>query len=49
MDEIPRYNVIFDMETGDPDDLFTLCFLLAHPKVELRSISITPEQQNKWD
>jgi len=34
--------IIFDMETGDPDDLFTLILLCGHPKVNLLGVSITP-------
>lgn len=34
--------VHFDMETQDPDDVFTLCILATHPKVNLRSVSIFP-------
>lgn len=32
-------NVLFDMETGDPDDLITLLMLLANPDVELSAIT----------
>jgi len=35
-------NVAFDMETSDPDDVFTLCFLAGHPAVKLRAVTITP-------
>ena len=35
-------DLIFDMETGDPDDLFTLMFLTAHPEVRLRAVTIMP-------
>ncbi|HAS45935.1 MAG TPA: nucleoside hydrolase [Microscillaceae bacterium] len=35
-------NVLFDMETGDPDDAVTLCFLIAHPAVSLRAVTVTP-------
>jgi pyrimidine-specific ribonucleoside hydrolase len=30
------------METSDPDDFITLCFLLSHPQVRLRAVIITP-------
>lgn len=32
-------NVLFDMETGDPDDLITLLMLIANPDVQLRGIT----------
>lgn len=35
-------NVLFDMETGDPDDAVTLCFLIAHPHIKLRAVTVTP-------
>ncbi len=35
-------NVIFDMETSDPDDVFTLCFLTSHPAINLCAVTITP-------
>ncbi|MDZ8104373.1 MAG: nucleoside hydrolase [Nostoc sp. DedQUE12a] len=30
------------METRDPDDIFTLCFLLGHPGLTLRAVTINP-------
>ena len=30
------------METGDPDDFFTLLMLLGHPSVDLRAVTISP-------
>lgn len=33
---------ILDMETSDPDDFLTLLFLLGHPQVDLRAVTITP-------
>jgi inosine-uridine nucleoside N-ribohydrolase len=33
---------LFDMETSDPDDVFTLCLLSSHPEVELVGVTITP-------
>ncbi len=35
-------DVLFDMETADPDDFLTLCFLLSHPRVNLRAVTVTP-------
>jgi inosine-uridine nucleoside N-ribohydrolase len=35
-------DVVWDMETGDPDDFITLLWLLGHPKVNLIGITITP-------
>ncbi|MDM8559468.1 nucleoside hydrolase [Candidatus Parabeggiatoa sp. HSG14] len=35
-------NLLFDMETGDPDDVMTLCFLTSHPKIKLRAVTVTP-------
>lgn len=40
-------DVIFDMETSDPDDALTLCLLLDHPKVNLRAVTITPGSQEQ--
>ncbi len=35
-------DIVWDMETGDPDDLFTLLLLLGHPDVNLKAITVTP-------
>ncbi len=35
-------DVVWDMETNDPDDFLTLLLLLGHPQVKLRAITITP-------
>ncbi len=34
--------LVWDMETGDPDDCITLLFLLGHPEVDLKAVTITP-------
>jgi pyrimidine-specific ribonucleoside hydrolase len=34
--------VIYDMESNDPDDAFTLCLLASHPAVKLKAITISP-------
>ena len=33
---------LFDMETGDPDDVLTLLLLIGHPEVDLVGVTITP-------
>ena len=35
-------DVVWDMETGDPDDFLTLLFLIGHPAVNLKAVTITP-------
>jgi len=40
-------DVIFDMETSDPDDALTLCLLADHPSVNLRAVTITPGSQEQ--
>jgi pyrimidine-specific ribonucleoside hydrolase len=35
-------NLLFDMETSDPDDALTLCLLATHPDVALRAVTVTP-------
>jgi hypothetical protein len=37
-----RLDVVWDMETGDPDDFLTLLLLLGHPAVNLVAVTITP-------
>lgn len=38
---------VFDMETGDPDDVLTLLFLASHPMVELRAVTVTPGSEEQ--
>lgn len=35
-------NVIWEMETNDPDDFLTLLFLLGHPAIHLKAVNVTP-------
>jgi pyrimidine-specific ribonucleoside hydrolase len=35
-------DVIWDMETGDPDDYFTLLLLIGHTAVNLKAVTVTP-------
>jgi pyrimidine-specific ribonucleoside hydrolase len=40
--DAPRIPLAWDMETSDPDDFMTLLLLLGHPRVDLRSVTVTP-------
>jgi pyrimidine-specific ribonucleoside hydrolase len=35
-------DVVWDMETQDPDDFLTLLLLLGHPEVRLKAVTVTP-------
>ena len=35
-------DLIYDMATGDPDDVFALCFLISHPAVNLLAVTVSP-------
>lgn len=35
-------DVVWDMETHDPDDFLTLLLLLGHPRVRLKAVTVTP-------
>jgi pyrimidine-specific ribonucleoside hydrolase len=35
-------DIVWDMETSDPDDFLTLLFLLGHPNVNLKAITVFP-------
>jgi pyrimidine-specific ribonucleoside hydrolase len=35
-------DIVFDMETGDPDDFMTLLLLLGHPRSNLKAVTVTP-------
>ncbi len=35
-------DVVWDMETGDPDDFLSLLLLLGHPRVRLKAVTVTP-------
>ena len=37
-----KINVLLDMETGDPDDVITLCLLLEHSRINLRAVTVMP-------
>lgn len=37
-----KVDVVWDMETGDPDDFITLILLLGHPDVCLKAVTVTP-------
>jgi inosine-uridine nucleoside N-ribohydrolase len=35
-------DLLFDMETRDPDDVLTLCLIATHPDVQLRGVTVNP-------
>lgn len=37
-----QIDIVFDMETHDPDDFLTLLLLLGHSEVNLKAVTITP-------
>ena|SRR3990167_4256760 len=37
-----KLDVLWDMETQDPDDYLTLCMLATHPCTNLRAVTVTP-------
>ena len=37
-----KIDMVFDMETKDPDDFITLVFLLGHPDVNLKAVTLVP-------
>lgn len=39
--------IVFDMETSDPDDVLTLCMLAHHPQVDLRAVTVTPGSRHQ--
>jgi pyrimidine-specific ribonucleoside hydrolase len=47
--EIDTINVLYDMETQDPDDLFALAILASHPRVRLRAVCLTPGGLHQTD
>ena len=46
-DSAERLEVVLDMETGDPDDFVTFLFLLGHPKVNLKAVTIVPGTEDQ--
>ncbi len=46
-DEHAKINIVWDMETMDPDDYLTLLLLLGHPQVNLKAVTITPGSQHQ--
>jgi len=37
-----KIDIVYDMETGDPDDFITMLFLGGHPRVNLKAVTVTP-------
>jgi len=42
-----KIDIAWDMETADPDDVFTLCLLSHHPQVNLVSVTVTPGSKHQ--
>jgi len=42
-----RIDVVWDMETGDPDDFLTLLLLCGHPAVNLKAVTVTPGSRHQ--
>ena len=40
--DMQTINVVWDMETSDPDDFLTLLLLIGHPRVNLKAVTVTP-------
>ena len=40
-------DVFFAMETGDPDDVIALLWLIAHPQITLRGIAVSKGSANQ--
>jgi pyrimidine-specific ribonucleoside hydrolase len=37
-----KIDIIWDMETGDPDDVLNLCLMSTHPRVNLVAVTVNP-------
>ncbi|CAF1004683.1 unnamed protein product [Rotaria sordida] len=44
-----RLQIVFYMETSDPDDFITLLFLLGHPMVHLKAVTVVPGTPDQID
>lgn len=42
-----KIDIVFNMETADPDDALTLCLLATHPKVNLIGITVAPGSRSQ--
>lgn len=40
--DMQTIDVVWDMETSDPDDFLTLLLLIGHPRVNLKAVTVTP-------
>lgn len=40
-------NLLFDMETADPDDVLTLCMISNYPQVNLVGVTVTPGSRHQ--
>jgi inosine-uridine nucleoside N-ribohydrolase len=42
-------NIVWDMETNDPDDFLTLLLLAGHPQVHLKAVTVLPGSPEQID
>ena len=47
MDMDAMIDMVFDMETQDPDDFLCLLFLASHPRVRLKAVTLVPGSQEQ--
>jgi len=40
-------DLVWDMETGDPDDFMTLLWLADHPQINLKAVTVTPGSRSQ--
>jgi len=42
-----KLNLVWDMETGDPDDFMTMLWLADHPQINLKAVTVTPGSKSQ--
>jgi hypothetical protein len=47
-DVISRIPLVMELETGDPDDILALLFILQHPRAQLKAIVMSPDSPDHY-